>query len=384
MQFVDEANIQVEAGRGGNGVASFRREKFIPFGGPNGGDGGDGGNIYLVADRNLNTLIDFRFVRDYRAQNGQGGMGQQKTGRAGDDMFIAVPVGTIVKDVDTQETIGDLTEHEQKLLVAKGGRHGLGNVHFKSSRNRTPRQFTKGEDGDKRELKLELAVLADVGLLGMPNAGKSSLITAVSSARPKVADYPFTTLYPNLGVVRVSPESSFVIADIPGLIEGASEGAGLGIQFLKHLSRTGLLLHVVDIAPIDESDPAENVRIIQHELEKYSDVLLEKERWLVLNKIDLLIEDEAQALCDQIVEELDWQGPVFSVSAAQRTGTEVLMKAIAQALDENRLAAKHAEEQAAYEAEKAAIAARAERELRAEKALQAKQAAALQNDLTTD
>jgi len=302
MQFVDEANIRVEAGRGGNGVASFRREKYIPFGGPNGGDGGDGGSIFLVADRNINTLVDFRYTRDYKAQNGQGGMGQQKTGRAGQDLEIPVPVGTIVRDLDTQEVIGDLVEHEQRLLVAQGGRHGLGNIHFKSSTNRTPRQCTPGEPGDERNLGLELAVLADVGLLGMPNAGKSSLITAVSAARPKVANYPFTTLYPNLGVVRVSPESSFVIADIPGLIEGASEGAGLGIQFLKHLSRTGLLLHVVDIAPLDETDPVESVRIIEKELEAYSHGLSDKSRWLVLNKIDLLLDEEANELCDQIIE----------------------------------------------------------------------------------
>ena len=353
MQFVDEANIHVEAGRGGNGAASFRREKFIPFGGPNGGDGGAGGSVYLVANRNLNTLIDFRFIRNYKAQNGQGGMSQQKSGRAGEDLLIAVPVGTIVRDLDTQEIIGDLTEHEQKLLVAQGGRYGLGNVHFKSSRNRTPRQFTRGEDGDARELSLELAVLADVGLLGMPNAGKSSLITAVSAARPKVADYPFTTLYPNLGVVRVSAELSFVIADIPGLIEGASEGAGLGIQFLKHLSRTGLLLHVVDIAPIDGSDPVENVRIIQRELEKYSDALLEKERWLVMNKTDLLMDDEAQAVCDDIVKRLDWQGPHFSISAANRTGTDDLVKAIAQGLHDNKVAAQEAADAEAYEARKA-------------------------------
>ncbi|NCO15025.1 MAG: Obg family GTPase CgtA [Thiomicrospira sp.] len=337
MQFVDEANIRVEAGRGGNGVASFRREKYIPFGGPNGGDGGDGGSIFLVADRNINTLVDFRYTRDYKAQNGQGGMGQQKTGRAGQDLEIPVPVGTIVRDLDTQEVIGDLVEHEQRLLVAQGGRHGLGNIHFKSSTNRTPRQFTPGEPGDERNLGLELAVLADVGLLGMPNAGKSSLITAVSAARPKVANYPFTTLYPNLGVVRVSPESSFVIADIPGLIEGASEGAGLGIQFLKHLSRTGLLLHVVDIAPLDETDPVESVRIIEKELEAYSHGLSDKSRWLVLNKIDLLLDEEANELCDQIIERLDWTGPVYRTSAVTREGTEQLVKDIAYGLEQNRL-----------------------------------------------
>lgn len=337
MQFVDEVTIHVAAGRGGNGVVSFRREKYIPFGGPNGGDGGDGGSVYLVADRNLNTLVDFRFVRDYKAQNGQAGMGQQKTGRGGEDMLISVPVGTLVRDDDTGETIGDLTDHEQRLMVAEGGRHGLGNVHFKSSRNRTPRQCTLGESGDERNLVLELSLLADVGLLGMPNAGKSSLITSVSSARPKVADYPFTTLYPNLGVVRVSAESSFVIADIPGLIEGAAEGAGLGIQFLKHLSRTGLLLHLVDIAPIDESDPAENVRIIQRELEKYSEDLVGKERWLVLNKLDLVMEEEADEICDAIVADLDWTGPVYRTSAVNRTGTDKLVKDIAFALEQNRL-----------------------------------------------
>ncbi|KUJ74498.1 GTPase Obg [Thiomicrospira sp. XS5] len=339
MQFVDEANIRVAAGRGGNGVASFRREKYIPFGGPNGGDGGDGGSVYLIADRNINTLIDFRYTRDYKAQNGQAGMGQQKTGRAGEDLIVPVPVGTIVRDLDTQEVIGDLVEHDQVLLVAKGGRHGLGNVHFKSSTNRTPRQCTPGEPGDERNLSLELSVLADVGLLGLPNAGKSSLITAVSAARPKVANYPFTTLYPNLGVVRVSPESSFVIADIPGLIEGASEGAGLGVQFLKHLSRTGLLLHVVDIAPIDDSDPVESVRVIEKELEKYSEALAGKERWLVLNKTDLLPEEDASELCNDIIEQLDWQGPVYAISAVNRTGTEALMKEIAYGLEQNRLKA---------------------------------------------
>ena len=350
MQFVDEATIRVEAGRGGNGVVSFRREKYIPFGGPNGGDGGDGGDVFLIADRNINTLVDFRYTRDYRAQNGQGGMGQQKTGRSGEDLVVPVPVGTIVRDVDTQEVIGDLIEHDQKLLVAKGGRHGLGNIHFKSSTNRTPRQCTPGEPGDVRNLALELSVLADVGLLGLPNAGKSSLITAVSAARPKVANYPFTTLYPNLGVVRVSAESSFVIADIPGLIEGASDGAGLGVQFLKHLSRTGLLLHVVDIAPVDEVDPVESIHAIEKELEKYSDELAGKERWLVLNKTDLLLEDEAKERCDDIVERLQWMGPRYDISAVNRSGTEHLMKDIAQALDENRIRAREAEIEAEQQA----------------------------------
>ncbi|MBF6058333.1 MULTISPECIES: Obg family GTPase CgtA [Thiomicrorhabdus] len=344
MQFVDEAIIRVAAGRGGNGIVSFRREKYIPFGGPNGGDGGDGGSVYLLADRNLNTLVDFRYTKDYKAQNGQSGMGQQKTGAAGDDLTIRVPVGTTVIDVDEDRVLGDLTEHDQKLLVAQGGLHGLGNVHFKSSRNRTPRQCTPGEDGEERNLRLELKVLADVGLLGLPNAGKSSLISAVSAARPKVANYPFTTLYPNLGVVAVSPETSFVMADIPGLIEGAAEGAGLGIQFLKHLSRTGLLLHVVDIGPLDESDPVESIHVIEKELEKYSDELVGKERWLVLNKIDLFLDEEAEEVCDRILSEIDWQGPVYKISAADRRGTEKLVQDIAHALERNRQAERDEED----------------------------------------
>ena len=344
MQFVDEALIQVEAGRGGNGVVSFRREKYIPFGGPNGGDGGDGGSVYLIADRNLNTLVDFRFTKYYKAQGGQGGMGQQKTGAAGEDLVIPVPIGTSIIDVDEDRVIGDLTEHGEKILVAEGGRHGLGNIHFKSSRNRTPRQCTPGQPGEERELRLEMKLLADVGLLGMPNAGKSSLISSVSAARPKVANYPFTTLYPNLGVVSVSPETSFVIADIPGLIEGAAEGAGLGIQFLKHLSRTGLLLHVVDIAPIDDSEPVDNVRIIQQELEKYSEELAGKDRWLVLNKTDLLPADEAEQRCQEIIAGLDWQGPVYAISAVQRDGTKKLVNEIAYALEKAKRAAMQEDE----------------------------------------
>lgn len=346
MQFVDEVQIEVIAGRGGNGVASFRREKYIPFGGPNGGDGGDGGSVYLQADRNLNTLVDFRFVRQYKAENGQSGMGQQKTGKAGDDLIIKVPVGTLVRDIDTREVIGDLTQHGQKLLVAKGGRHGLGNVHFKSSRNRTPRQCTPGEAGEQRNLKLELAVLADVGLLGLPNAGKSSLIAAVSAARPKVANYPFTTLYPNLGVVSISPETSFVIADIPGLIEGAAEGAGLGVQFLKHLSRTGLLLHVVDLAPYDKTTPLEAIQVIEKELEKYSEELAGKPRWLIFNKSDLLPEEEVTERVEETLKALDWQGPHFVISAAQRSGTQELVKAIAEALEVNKQAKKQAQQEA--------------------------------------
>ncbi|WP_044407811.1 Obg family GTPase CgtA [Thiomicrospira microaerophila] len=336
MQFVDEAQIHVEAGRGGNGIISFRREKYIPFGGPNGGDGGDGGSVYFVADSNLNTLVDFRFTKRFKAQNGQSGMGNQKTGSAGEHLVISVPIGTQVLDINTREVIGDLTENGQKLLVAQGGRHGLGNVHFKSSTNRTPHQHTLGEDGEARELLLEMKVLADVGLLGLPNAGKSSLISAVSAARPKVADYPFTTLYPNLGVVRVSAENSFVIADIPGLIEGAAEGAGLGVQFLKHLSRTGLLLHVVDIAPLDEADPVESVRIVEKELEKFSEELAGKVRWLILNKTDLLLEEDADAVCKDIVERLNWQGEVHQISAVERKGTEALMQKISWTLQANK------------------------------------------------
>lgn len=343
MQFVDEAQIFVEAGRGGNGIASFRREKYIPFGGPNGGDGGDGGSIIFVADANLNTLVDFRFTKRFKAQNGQAGMGNQKTGRAGEDLVIHVPIGTMVTDLNTQEQIGDLTENGQELMVAKGGRHGLGNIHFKSSTNRTPRQHTLGEDGELRELLLEMTVLADVGLLGLPNAGKSSLISAVSAARPKVADYPFTTLYPNLGVVRVSAENSFVIADIPGLIEGAAEGAGLGVQFLKHLSRTGLLLHVLDIAPVDGSDPVDAVRVVEKELEKFSEELAGKDRWLVLNKTDLLLDEEADERCDDIIQRLNWTGEVYRISAVERKGTDELMQKISWALIANK--AKALEEQ---------------------------------------
>ena len=325
MKFVDEASIKVEAGDGGNGVASFRREKYIPKGGPDGGDGGDGGSVYLLADSGLNTLVDFRHMRRHKAERGQNGMGRNCTGRSGEDLYVRVPVGTRVSDEDTEETIGELLKHDQKLLVAKGGFHGIGNARFKSSTNRTPRQFTMGTEGERRQLHLELILLADVGLLGMPNAGKSSFISRVSSARPKVADYPFTTLYPNLGVVSVGASRSFVIADIPGVIEGASEGAGLGIQFLKHLDRTRLLLHLVDIAPLDESvEPAEEVRKIAAELEKYSPDLAERERWLVLNKIDLLDEDEVESRKQKLLAELEWDGPVFTMSAVSGEGTKEL------------------------------------------------------------
>jgi GTP-binding protein len=326
MRFVDEATIQVEAGDGGNGVASFRREKCIPRGGPDGGDGGDGGSVYLVADENLNTLVDFRYKRSHRAERGENGKGRQMYGRKGADLRVRVPPGTRVSDADTGELLGELLTHGQELLVARGGRHGIGNVHFKSSTNRAPRQFTCGKPGEKRSLHLELVLLADVGLLGMPNAGKSSLIARLSSARPKIADYPFTTLYPNLGVVRVDHERSFVIADIPGLIEGAAEGAGLGIRFLKHLARTRLLLHLVDIAQLDPgADPAADVRGIVRELEKFGGELATRERWLVLNKVDLLGADELAVRRQVLLEELRWDGPVYGLSALTGEGTQPLV-----------------------------------------------------------
>ncbi len=336
MKFVDEVSIRVEAGKGGNGCVSFRREKYIPFGGPDGGDGGDGGSVYLVGDVNLNTLIDFRFERRFKAENGRPGQGRQCTGKGGADLTIRVPVGTIVRDQETGEQLGDIVKPGQRLLVAQGGRHGLGNTHFKSSTNRAPRRATPGTPGEERDLHLELKLLADVGLLGMPNAGKSTLISAVSAARPKVADYPFTTLYPNLGVVSIDPHRSFVIADIPGLIEGAAEGAGLGIRFLKHLARTELLLHLVDVAPLDESDPVEAVRAIEKELEKFSPELAVRERWLVVNKMDLIAEEERQARIDDLVARLGWQGPVFGLSAATREGTWPLMQRIMSHIESKR------------------------------------------------
>ena len=325
MKFVDEARIMVQAGKGGPGCVSFRREKFIPKGGPDGGDGGDGGHVYLEGDSGLNTLADFRHARHFRAKNGQPGQGRQKYGRGADDVVIRVPLGTIVKATETGETIGEITEHHQRLLVARGGIGGKGNVHFKSSTNRTPRQSTPGTPGEQRELHLELKVLADVGLLGFPNAGKSTLISAVSAARPKVADYPFTTLYPNLGVVSLEPGRSFVIADIPGLIEGAAEGAGLGIQFLKHLQRTRLLLHLVEIAPIDGSDPVEQVRALERELTDYDAELAERERWLLLTKIDQLDAEEVEQRSRDIIGRLDWQLPWFAVSSVARVGLDRLV-----------------------------------------------------------
>jgi len=337
MKFVDEATIRVIAGDGGNGCVSFRREKYIPKGGPDGGDGGDGGSVYLLADSGLNTLVDFRHLRTHKAQRGENGMGRQMTGHKGEDVEIRVPLGTRVTDIETEEVIGELNNPGDRLLVAKGGFHGIGNTRFKSSTNRSPRQATHGTPGERRQLLLELILLADIGLLGMPNAGKSSLITKVSSARPKIADYPFTTLYPNLGVVRVDDNRSFVIADIPGVIEGAAEGAGLGIQFLKHLSRTRLLLHLVDIAPMDDSvDPADEVRRIAAELQKYSEELAARERWLVMTKTDLLLEEEFAENRDKLLKDLDWQGPVYAISSMTGDGTRQLVFDLMIKLEELR------------------------------------------------
>ncbi len=336
MKFVDEANIKVHAGDGGNGCISFRREKFIPFGGPDGGDGGTGGSVWLVADEGLNTLVDFRHQRSFRAQRGQNGMGSQMYGKGGEDTMIRVPIGTMITNVDTDEVIGDLTAHGQRMLVAQGGKGGLGNIHFKSSVNRAPRKATPGTPGDARELKLELRLLADVGLLGFPNAGKSTFIRAVSAATPRVADYPFTTLHPNLGVVSLGTDQSFVIADIPGLIEGAADGVGLGIQFLRHVSRTRLLLHIVDIAPLDDVDVAGQVRAIEQELEKFDPDLLERPRWLVLNKADVLPADERRAVAERIVTELGWSEPWFLISAVAREGTLELCRQIQRFFESQR------------------------------------------------
>jgi GTPase len=329
MKFVDEATIEVVAGDGGNGCMSFRREKFIPFGGPNGGDGGRGGSVYAVGDVNLNTLIDFRYARRHEARRGENGRGSDQYGAAAEDIVLRMPMGTIIADAESGERIAELLEPGAKICIVKGGDGGFGNMHFKSSTNRAPRQKTPGWPGEHRKLKLELRVLADVGLLGMPNAGKSTLIAAVSNARPKIADYPFTTLHPNLGVVRVGPEQSFVVADIPGLIEGAAEGAGLGHLFLRHLQRTRLLLHLVDFAPFDpEVDPVAQVRSIVRELEKYDPELAAKPRWLVLNKVDMIPAEERAERVRAFVKRLRWKGPVFSISALTREGCEPLIRAI--------------------------------------------------------
>ncbi|MDT8408698.1 MAG: GTPase ObgE [Wenzhouxiangellaceae bacterium] len=334
MKFVDEARIEVRAGRGGHGAVSFRREKYIPKGGPDGGDGGAGGSVWLEADAGLNTLVDFRHARLFKARAGQPGHGRQKSGKSADDVVIRVPLGTIVRNVETDEIIGDITEPGQRMLVAQGGTGGKGNIHFKSSVNRTPRQFTEGTPGEERELYLELKVLADVGLLGFPNAGKSTLISSVSRARPKIADYPFTTLHPNLGVVSLEPGRSFVIADIPGLIEGAAEGAGLGHQFLKHLQRTGLLLHLVEVQPVDGSNPAEQVRALALELKRFDAALADKPRWLVITKIDQLAEHEVESSVRKIIDDLQWSEPCFAISSVSGAGLKQLVGAIGKRMFE--------------------------------------------------
>lgn len=364
MKFIDEAKIEVVAGNGGNGAASFRREKFVPRGGPDGGDGGRGGSVFAVADENVNTLIEYRFVKRYQAKHGEKGHGADRYGRGADDIILRMPVGTLIVDQDTDEVIADLTHHDQKICLAKGGKGGLGNLHFKSSTNRAPKQSTPGEEGEQRRLALELKVLADVGLLGMPNAGKSTLIRSVSAARPKVANYPFTTLHPNLGVVRIDESNSFVMADIPGLIEGAAEGAGLGHQFLKHLSRTGLLLHVVDVVPFDDSvDPVVEANAIVNELQKYDEDLYQKPRWLVLNKLDILPEEERSAQVDEFLARFGWDYPEpddtyefdlsiprkFTISALNQEGVSELVYAIHRYLEAQQVLMQRLDKEAETE-----------------------------------
>lgn len=339
MKFIDEAKIFVKAGDGGNGAATFRREKYIPMGGPNGGDGGRGGSIYVIADRNINTLVDYRYTRKFIGKRGENGGGADQYGAGGDDIILRMPVGTVIYNLNTEEILADLSEHDQKVLIAKGGKGGLGNLHFKSSTNRAPRQKTNGDQGEEFELRLELRVLADVGLLGLPNAGKSTLIRAISSARPKVADYPFTTLHPNLGVVRVNDEKSFVMADVPGLIEGAADGAGLGIRFLKHLQRTRILLHLVDVAPIDpEANPVRDAKAIVGELLKHDPELADKPRWLVLNKLDLIPEEDREKIVKDFLKAYKkatkYDGPYFPIAAINGEGTKPLIYAISEALDQ--------------------------------------------------
>lgn len=360
MKFIDEAKIEVAAGRGGNGAVSFRREKFVPRGGPDGGDGGKGGSVFAVADENVNTLVEYRFVKRYQAKNGEKGHGSDRYGKGADDIELHMPVGTLIRDTDTGELVADLTHHGQKICLARGGKGGLGNIHFKSSVNRAPKQATPGEEGEARSLQLELKVLADVGLLGMPNAGKSTLISAVSAARPKIANYPFTTLHPNLGVVRIDENHSFVMADIPGLIEGAAEGAGLGHRFLKHLSRTGLLLHVVDLAPFDENtNPAAEALAIIEELRKYDEELHGKPRWLVLNKLDMLSKEEAEERTAAFLKQIGWNHPepddrfgfdmdtprLFKISALTHQGTQELVYQINTYLSEKKRLAEEAGKQ---------------------------------------
>ncbi|PCI36394.1 MAG: GTPase ObgE [Thiotrichales bacterium] len=339
MKFIDEVVIQVTAGKGGNGSCSFRREKYIPNGGPNGGDGGNGGYIYIVADKSLNTLLDYRFAKEFRAQNGEGGAGKNKTGKKGEDLHLRVPLGTIIADYDTGETIGEVIDNKQIIIVAKGGKRGLGNTRFKSSTNRSPRQTTTGDAGEQRALRLELKLLADVGLLGLPNAGKSTLISCVSSAKPKIANYPFTTLRPNLGVVKVGPYKSFVMADIPGIIEGASEGIGLGLKFLRHLSRTKLILHMVDILPMghdqEEIDVlavelADNVEKLCKELQNFDESLAKREQWLVFNKTDLIDDEHTQKIVDNVLKRLPKYNKHYAISAISNKGTERLLQDIMQ------------------------------------------------------
>lgn len=361
MKFVDEVEITVEAGKGGNGCLSFRREKYIEKGGPDGGDGGDGGSVYLLADDNLNTLVDFRFNPRYRAQAGRPGQGRNCTGAAGEDLVIKVPTGTSVIDVNTNELIGDLATAGELVIVARGGRKGLGNTRFKSSINRAPRKTTNGTPGESRTLQLQLKVVADVGLLGLPNAGKSTLIRAITAARPKVADYPFTTLVPNLGVVSLGMDRSFVVADIPGLIEGAAEGAGLGFRFLKHLSRTRLLLHLVDVLPVDGTDPVDNVEKIMAELRKFSPALARKDCWLVFNKIDLLTDDQLAGIEQRIRQQLNWNQPILAISAVNRQGLDELCEALMQAIEEHRQRMKEDQD---YAAEQAALEDEMELEVR--------------------
>lgn len=352
MKFIDEAKIFVKAGDGGNGIATFRREKYIPMGGPNGGDGGRGGSVFVIADRNINTLVDYRYTRKFFAQRGENGGSADCYGKGGDDIVLRVPVGTVISDLNTGEVVADLNAHDKKILIAKGGKGGLGNTHFKSSTNRAPRQCTKGDPGEEFELNLELRVLADVGLLGMPNAGKSTLIRAISAARPKVADYPFTTLHPNLGVVRVDAEKSFVVADVPGLIEGAADGAGLGIRFLKHLQRTRILLHIVDIAPLDpDADPVHDAKAIVDELIKHDPTLGSKPRWLVMNKLDLIDEEERQARMDEFVAAYKaathYDGPIFAITAISGDGTRPLIYALHEALEKLAIPDEVPDEEAA-------------------------------------
>ena len=373
MKFVDEARITVQAGKGGNGCLSFRREKFVPKGGPDGGDGGDGGSVFLEANDSINTLIDYRYTRHYQAQNGQGGSSRNCTGAKGEDLVLMVPIGTTAIDEDTGEILGDITAAGQQLMVARGGFHGLGNTRYKSSTNQAPTQTKPGQPGESRNIKLELKVLADVGLLGLPNAGKSTLIRAVSAAKPKVADYPFTTLVPNLGVVKIEDHRSFVVADIPGLIPGASDGAGLGTRFLKHLVRTHLLLHVVDMAPFDDTDPAEAVQAIANELEQFSPGLAQRDRWLVLNKLDMVPEEERDARCQDVVDRLQWTGPVYRVAAINKEGTFPLCGDIMRYIEERRQRAADDEDFAAQimaEREQVEIEAREHIELLSERCRQ--------------